>query len=275
MPIITKGPLTKGSPTTVTLSKTDLVAVSKVSSDAYFSDSSNWKKVMIFFESSVGNQSKMLTFNATQSVPTAILSTSGKARDSFVVKSVVIHDFDGGSLELTRSDITTAEFDFTFSAPVSSSFVTYESVIPGTTVVTLQGGVSAGGGDEQFAKSLDDGLTGDFSLEWDIDWSTLTNGNTLVGVASTTAMSGAWYLGLTCLETVVGSGNVRYWNNGSPVVNSSLSATSHVVKLTRVGTAFTFFIDGVQTQQFTGFSGAAYPTVRPWGQVACTATRTA
>jgi len=68
MPIITKpSTIDKNSPAEISLDKAALAAVSSVVADDYFSDSDNWKEVLIYYRSSTGNQREILKFNATVS----------------------------------------------------------------------------------------------------------------------------------------------------------------------------------------------------------------
>jgi hypothetical protein len=112
MPIITKaGSPVKNSPTVFTLNKADLSAVASVAADIYFSDTANWKDVILVYKSSVGGQSEVLRFNASLASPTSIFQVSSKARDIFQIQKITIKDFDGGSFEIPRSALTTADFD--------------------------------------------------------------------------------------------------------------------------------------------------------------------
>lgn len=105
----------KDASTTVSLNKTELSQLSVVAADLIFSDTANWRKVEISYGSSVGNQRKILTFDAEQASPTAQLVISDKARDEFEVKKITIIDFDSGYIVVSRADIPTASADFDFS----------------------------------------------------------------------------------------------------------------------------------------------------------------
>ena len=152
MSIITAGSaFTKGAEVLVTLVKSELLLVSQVSSDSYYSDSSNWKQVAIHYKSTVGNQREIMFFDATQSTPTAKFSVSLKSRNSFAVQKIVIKDFDNGSLEIPRAALNVVDFDVSFqsvSSVLSSAlvslilmnggipyaFLTYSTLEAGTTV---------------------------------------------------------------------------------------------------------------------------------------------
>lgn len=121
MSIITKpSTITKNSAAEFTLDKVALASLSLVSSDSYFSDSSNWSKVLIQYKSSTGSQKEVLQFDATLASPISQFLVSDKALDIFQVQKIVIVDFDSGFLIIPRSALTTSEFDVDTS-PVSSS----------------------------------------------------------------------------------------------------------------------------------------------------------
>ena len=112
MPIITKsGSPVKGLPTTFTLNKSDLAAVTSVAADAYFSQMTNWHKVVLVYRSSLGNQYEIVTFDASLASPTASFQVSLKARDIFQIDKIKIKDFDGGIFEVPRFALTVADFD--------------------------------------------------------------------------------------------------------------------------------------------------------------------
>lgn len=121
MAIITKPSILKGVAASVSLSKSELSALSVVSSDSYFSDQSNWEKVLVFYKSTIGKQIEVLSFDAAQSTPTANFLVSTHARDNFEVQKIMIMDFDSGSMSVSRSDLTAAGinvasvFDVSFS----------------------------------------------------------------------------------------------------------------------------------------------------------------
>lgn len=118
MAIITKpaGGVLKGVPATFTLNKAELLSVSAVSSDAYFSNSANWNRVHLIYKSSQGKQYEVVEFNATLSSPTGTFSVSEKARDAFEIQTLEILDFDGGIFVVPRSSLTVADFDISFTS---------------------------------------------------------------------------------------------------------------------------------------------------------------
>lgn len=111
MAILTKPTITKGQPATFTLNKSELAAVSKVSSDFYFSNTANWYRINLVYKSEEGSQYEMVEFDASQTTPTGTFLISEYAKDKFNLLRMEIVDFDGGILELNRSDITPSIFD--------------------------------------------------------------------------------------------------------------------------------------------------------------------
>lgn len=117
MPIIGKPvEILKNQDNIFTLDKVALGNESKVSSDPYFSDQANWKKVFVAYLTDVGNQVEFVDFDATLGSPTGNFRVSDKARDLWQVDALIIQDFDGGYLRFERSELTTAEFDVDFGA---------------------------------------------------------------------------------------------------------------------------------------------------------------
>lgn len=117
MAIITKpATLTKGTPMSFSLEKSELAALNEVSSDAYYSDMQNWQSVLVKYKSSNGNQYEVLKFNASDANPTANFNVSARALDLFEVQTIQIVDFDGGIFTIGRGSLTTADFDVDFNA---------------------------------------------------------------------------------------------------------------------------------------------------------------
>jgi hypothetical protein len=129
MAIITKpvGGVLKGLPATFTLNKSQVLALSIVSNDEYFSDSNNWKKIILKYESSEGKQQELVRFDTTLASPTGFFFVSEKARDLFEIKSLKIVDFDGDILVIPRSALISSEFDIDFSESIPSSFLSVSS----------------------------------------------------------------------------------------------------------------------------------------------------
>jgi len=95
----------KGALSTVTLNKAELSNVSVVSEDSYFSNSLNWKSVVVYMKSTLGNQKINYIFDATETSPTAKFTASTRSRDFFEIESIRIFDFDKGMFSLDRSSI--------------------------------------------------------------------------------------------------------------------------------------------------------------------------
>ena len=134
MAIITKPTIAKGQANEFDLSKSDLAAVSKVVNDSYFSDQTNWSKVIVEYKSAEGNQHEMVIFDASEASPKGNFEVSEKAKDSWEVQSVKIMDFDGGYLKLNRGDLTVADFDIALGSvggdvgAIEGPFKTFTSV---------------------------------------------------------------------------------------------------------------------------------------------------
>lgn len=98
-------PLSKATAYTITLSKTDLFALSAISTDAYFSVQANVAKCIMEYNSDPGNQKDILTFDLSQATPSATFQVSTRARTTFLLERIVLTDYDGGTLILTGSQI--------------------------------------------------------------------------------------------------------------------------------------------------------------------------
>lgn len=127
MAIITKpaGGILKGVPASISLSKSELSALSIIVADSYFSNTSNWNKVILKYRSSTGKQYETVQFDATLSSPTGNFLVSIKARDAFEIQTIEIHDFDNDIFIVPRSALNVADFDVALlSAPSSLSYST-------------------------------------------------------------------------------------------------------------------------------------------------------
>ena len=128
MAIITKpvGGISKGVPAEITLNKSELAALSSVSSDAYFSLTTNWNKIILSYKSSEGNQQEIVEFDATLSPCLGFFDVSTTARNLFEIQVIKIIDFDGGIFIIPRSSLTTADFDIDFEGttpPFSGTYI--------------------------------------------------------------------------------------------------------------------------------------------------------
>jgi hypothetical protein len=112
MAIISKpNPVLKGQDNLFTLFKSELVNNFVVSSDVYFSDFSNWMSVNLNYQSTEGNQKKVVTFTHTDNFAPSSFYASPRARDSFSIMFIEIVDFDGEILVIPRSALNTLELD--------------------------------------------------------------------------------------------------------------------------------------------------------------------
>lgn len=114
MSVITKGSVSKGQVAQFTLNKT---ALASLVSSTYYSNTLNWKKVVIKYKSNEGNQSITVTFDATQESPVGDFLASERALDNFEIISIQIFDFDNGSYKIKRESLTLEEFDVDLSVP--------------------------------------------------------------------------------------------------------------------------------------------------------------
>lgn len=124
MAIITKlNLILKGESFDFTLSKSELANLQILNNDSYFRDTNNWDKVVLNYKSTVGNQYKVLTFNASDISPSSVFSTSERVRDFFEVHSIDIVDFDSQIFTISRSNLNFEEFDLNLSGNITESFL--------------------------------------------------------------------------------------------------------------------------------------------------------
>ena len=116
MAILTKPSISKGVSSQFSLNKSELLALSSVSNDPYFSEMLNWNRISMIFKSSPGSQYEIVEFDATQESPVGNFLVSERARDVFQILKIQILDFDGGFLDIERSELTVADFDIDFTA---------------------------------------------------------------------------------------------------------------------------------------------------------------
>ena len=124
MAIISKpNPVLKGVANEFTLFKGELVNNYIVSDDPYFSDFSNWSQVNLNYQSSEGNQKKVVTFSSINDFAPSYFFASTRARDTFLIMSIHIVDFDGQILEIPRTALNTLHFDITLNNSESEELV--------------------------------------------------------------------------------------------------------------------------------------------------------
>jgi hypothetical protein len=114
MAIITKPSISKGSAAIFSLSKSELLQHPMVVADSYFSDSQNWYRINAVYKSSEGSQYEIVEFDASAVTPIGSFLVSTQARDSFEIQKLLIIDFDGGFLEIPRSQLAFADLDVSF-----------------------------------------------------------------------------------------------------------------------------------------------------------------
>ena len=107
MSFLTKPTVAKGQPSSFALVKSQLILIPKVSSDSFFSDTSNWKRVSIQFKNAEG-QEEVLVFDASESEPTSTFSVTENARADYQFTRIIIRDLDDGILVITRNDLSEA-----------------------------------------------------------------------------------------------------------------------------------------------------------------------
>lgn len=137
MSIITKpNSIQKNEQAQISLSKSNLQAIASVEADSYFSDTNNWKEVILYYKSSEGNQKQILKFDASLQSPTATFFISNKARNEFQIQKIVIVDFDNDSFQIDRSELNTESFDISIGN--SNSLLSWVSLSPSNDYITTQ-----------------------------------------------------------------------------------------------------------------------------------------
>jgi len=108
--------MAKAVPQPFQLNKTALAAVPKVNNDPFFVVSENWESVAVNYKSVVGNQRVVVVFkDISAAVPSGVFITSLRARSEFEIESIIINDFDNGSLFIPATDLDIAEFSISLT----------------------------------------------------------------------------------------------------------------------------------------------------------------
>lgn len=94
---------TKNADHIIKISRAAISLIPIVSSDLYFSDVSNWNQICFNFMGDPENEIEVVKFDGSSEEPAGIFSVSVRSSNSFNLGSIVIHDFDGGSLTISRS----------------------------------------------------------------------------------------------------------------------------------------------------------------------------
>jgi hypothetical protein len=193
MPIITKSsPIAKDAPITFTLDKVALAALPVVVADAWFADTANWKKVILTYGSTLGNEMIAVSFDATILTPTGSFLAVSPARDVFDIISITIQDFNQGTLRVPTSSLNQAEFVVDFNAaPVSlwDVFLAPTIATAGNGELHREGGANGDVDNTAYHGNL---VTGDFVFSGEIP--TFSVGTSLfIGYRRTVPQAGAGY----------------------------------------------------------------------------------
>lgn len=144
----------KGTSTEVSLNKTELAALSEVSSDSYFSDQNNWSSIRIVYGSTEGGQKVLLYFDPSEITPTTDFVLDATSRNVFEVLEIRIIDKMLGKLIIPRSSLNTAEFDVDATPVTAPSNFTY---LPDIITPSITEGIINAGADWGVTVSIDDG----------------------------------------------------------------------------------------------------------------------
>lgn len=143
--IVTKNPVVKGAPTTLTLNVEELLNIDAIAGDDYFSVLANLAHANLVYDSNPGNQKEVVSFNLrgleSESTPvTAAFSVTTNARDAFQIQAIVLIDNDGGYLRVSRADLAgdVSQFDIVLDVfpYITSSAQGYHR---GSTAISLAG----------------------------------------------------------------------------------------------------------------------------------------
>jgi hypothetical protein len=100
---------------------------------------SNVKDLLVVYQSTQGNQKEILRFDLSQEEPTATFLVSDRARDEFLLKTLILNDFDNDSLTIQRSQLSSTVLAENGTLSVLSPTLSF-SFLP--TVLTSLSGVS-------------------------------------------------------------------------------------------------------------------------------------
>jgi hypothetical protein len=266
MSIITKpSSISKNVAASFSLSKSELAAVASVVADSNFSDSANWKKVFLNYKSSPGNQHRFVRFDATVENPTGDFLCSLKSKDIFELESIVIKDFDNGSLVIPANELTASEFKINMGtvAPPVSGFDW--NVFFGQT--TSNGGgelhtTGFGWGEAAYSSTP---LVGDFSVTGTFH-SVLGGGtNLMIGYKKDLPASagGASSNISSAIYVDGGIGSITGWNGSDGGASTTSSYLSNATadfsfEISRVGSVITGSVNGSMMFTDTNYSAPVY-----------------
>jgi hypothetical protein len=265
MSIITKPAIQKGQENVITLAKSELATQSKIVSDSYFSNQSNWKQVVLTYESAVGNQMKRVVFDASEATPEGVLELSDKAKNEFEVKTLTIFDFDGGYLKLYRGDLNTSQFDIVIGSVVSEASIVWDVLTAGATAEPdggIYGGSTSSG---SFSKSSTV-FSGDLHLTAYIDTSVNLSQTYFFGFSdNATVDSLGTFTGVEINSSNYGQYNT-FLSSVQGVFSSPFTPSANTkVEVIRQGTTVTLKINDVVVDSGSVTVFNAYPIVRNWG----------
>jgi len=275
MAIITKpvGGVLKGLPATFILNKSQVLDLSIVSSDEYFSDSNNWKKIILKYESSEGKQQELVRFDTTLASPTGFFFVSEKARDLFEIKSLKIVDFDGDVLVIPRSALIASEFDIDFNpaAPQIGNPIIWDTFLSGA-IAEADGGISGGAGNNMIKSNASKVLNGaDFKVTYNFTMIPGSDDLNLVhGIMNSISDTG--FAGLTGI-TYQSSTDILIYDNysgaGAPQATFSNSMMnqngSNTAIFEKVGNVLTIKMNGVTIYTKNNHTEQTMvPAVRTW-----------
>ena len=119
MPIVIDRPVvfTKATNNAIKISREAIRLIPKVAVDPYYRDVSVWKEICFNLMGNPENEIEVVKFDGTVAQPIGIFSVSYRSSNSFYLGSIVIHDFDGGTLTVDIYDFpedTSLNFDINF-----------------------------------------------------------------------------------------------------------------------------------------------------------------
>jgi mRNA-degrading endonuclease HigB of HigAB toxin-antitoxin module len=124
------------TPVSLTLNRAELVG--HLASNAYWSNTSNWSKVYLYYSDSTKKQAIPVIFGSTN---TAVFQSSSRVKQSrWTLEKIVIKDHERGLITLSRSKyfLALSACDFVVSVPnrvPSNIFLSNTSVVENTTFV--------------------------------------------------------------------------------------------------------------------------------------------
>lgn len=244
MPIITKpSSIQKNTASEFILNKSELAQLPSILADDYFSDTSNWKEVVLYYKSNPGKQKEILRFDTSLANPFAYFLVSEKARDIFQVYKIAIVDFDNGTFEIPRSELTVGEFDIDFSVSFPSGAIAWDisnKTGTGTATIGSNGGITKSSATYGYNVNIlsTQTITGDGYVEF--TYSPIFV-NVVFGLAESASSSGS-YDQMLLATYVAGYGGYERIQGGtvySGVLNGGSGAVNgDIIRIGRTGTTY-------------------------------------